>query len=148
MITFIRLINISINVALKSLYSVSVIPHWGIYTERSHPDALLRELSAGRSFRVWSVQKIAPLKACPSWSSSLLAPIDAWRKGQAILAQCRAVCDPELYTGLAIARYFQFSSPSILAFPVTSTSADLFSAHQLSFSVGIQKIQSVTHLSN
>lgn len=65
MITFIRLINISINVALKSLYSVSVIPHWGVYTERSHPDALLRELSAGRSFRVWSVQKIAPLKGMP-----------------------------------------------------------------------------------
>lgn len=103
MITFIRSISISINVVLKPLLIASVIPHWGIYTKRRHPDTLSRELC-------WQVLQALPQyrrlfhsRACPSWISPHLAPIDAWRKGQATLAQWRDVCDPELHTGLSMA---------------------------------------------
>lgn len=82
MITFIRLINLPINVALKYLYSLSLIPCWNGHWEETLRPRFKGAFVAGSSFRVdLSVEGCFTQEHPLSGVTHTGGPFDAWSGG-------------------------------------------------------------------
>lgn len=121
MITFFGLINLPINVALKYLYSLSLIPRWGGHREEPLRPRFKGAFVTGSSFRVG-----LSVEGCFTQEHALPGVTHIWVPlMDGVKVRCRALCGPEFYIGLATALILTVVL-SVLASHFTPTGADFF----------------------